>query len=114
MNWLVYEILPVDFGWEHLRTVQQTLADITSAPETISDESQKLDLSEALQFSAKWEAAKTAAREHGWEGDFRHDPRVFWLPGETKFDLAFVFKQDNNGTTYVVSPVVLPWLDALT
>jgi hypothetical protein len=34
-----------------------------------------------------------------------------WLPNESEFKHGFVLKQDNNGETYVVSPVELPWLE---
>jgi hypothetical protein len=39
---------------------------------------------------------------------------VFWVPGEAEFIYGFVFKETNNGTTYVVSPVPLPYLEVLT
>jgi hypothetical protein len=33
-----------------------------------------------------------------------------WLPYDTEFAYGFVWKQDNNGTTFVASPVPMPWL----
>jgi hypothetical protein len=52
------------------------------------------------------------AERHGWEGDFSFPARVLWLleEGSNAFAYAFVWKQDHNGTTYVVSPYPLPWL----
>ena len=45
---------------------------------------------------------------HGLEGAFREPARVLWLPEKNSH--AFVWMQDNNATTYVVSPHPLPWL----
>ena len=49
----------------------------------------------------------------GWEGDVRDGTGiyVFAVPGEeSDTEVGFVFKQDNNGTTFVISPVELPHL----
>jgi hypothetical protein len=40
-----------------------------------------------------------------------NDPVVFWVPVEDSFRYGFVFKQDNNGSTFVVSPVPMPWYE---
>lgn len=110
MTWSVYVLAPVDFGWDYLKTVAETLADIT----TNSSWSDDLPVGEIEEFMKSWEDAKNLARVHGWEGDFREDPRVFWLPSEHTFVYGFVFKQDNNGTTFVVSPQPLPSVKALS
>jgi hypothetical protein len=65
------------------------------------------------EFLALWESAKQAASDAGWDGDFRNDPVAFWLPDDTEFRLGFVIKQDNNGTTYVISPFELPNVNSL-
>lgn len=62
-------------------------------------------------FLRAWESAKEAASAEGWEGDFRHQPVVFWVPMSTTFEYGFAFKQDNNGDTFVLSPVAMPWLE---
>ena len=47
----------------------------------------------------------------GWEGDVRGRIFVFAVPGtEVNTEIGFLFKQDNNGTTFVMSPVELPHL----
>ena len=51
-----------------------------------------------------------------WGGDIRTGETiyVFALPPsgqECGMDVGFVWKQDNNGTTFVLSPRRLPWLD---
>ncbi len=61
-------------------------------------------------FIGTFYGAQIIAGEEGWEGDFRGEPRVLWLPDENCFRHAFVWKQDNNGMTFVVSPHRLPWL----
>ena len=61
-----------------------------------------------------WRHAKKAARLIGWEGDIRDGPYVFGLPGGThgtNMKVGFVWKQENNGQTFVASPFRLPWLE---
>jgi hypothetical protein len=47
-----------------------------------------------------------------WEGDITDGPYVFHLPdnGYPNFYYAFVWKQRNNGTTFIASQIELPWL----
>jgi len=57
--------------------------------------------------------AKKLARQAGWEGDMSEGPNVFGIPpGDTmpNFVMGLAWKQDNNGTTFICSPVPLPWL----
>jgi hypothetical protein len=58
------------------------------------------------------DAVRAATRLSEWEGDFSRGPCVMPIPDPDNngFQAAFVWKQDNNGTTFVVSPVALPWL----
>lgn len=58
-------------------------------------------LLEGMKFS-KW-----------WEGDLREPIKVFAVPGDGKTDVGFIWKQDNNGTTFVLSPVPLQHLESL-
>lgn len=83
----LYEIAPVDHNWNLLRKVD------------LKDEYVKNILDRA--------------REHGWEGDFTEVPRVMVLPpdnGGCDFSFAFVWKQSNNGTTFIASEIELPQL----
>ncbi len=111
MNWHVYEVSPIDYGWHHLKTVRETLEGI-ALPCEGSDPREGLDTSAAIAFLASWESAKEAATAAGWERHFRLEPRVFWLPCELEMAHGFVFKQDYNGATYAVSPVPLPHLES--
>ena len=113
MNWIVYSIGPIDHGWEHLKTVRETLPAIAAIEDEFAG-SGDINSEEVTKFLQGWKSAKDAARGSGWEGDFRHEPRVFWLPADVKFVYGFVFKQDNNGTTFVVSPQVLPAMQELS
>lgn len=114
MSWYVYsELVPIDFNWEHLPTVESVAVNLAR----IEAESQirfGKDCSAGLSYSEfidLWESAKIAATTEGWEGDFRHPPCVLWQPVDDAFRPGFVIKQDNNGTTFVVSPVPLPHLE---
>lgn len=56
--------------------------------------------------------AMALAKRAGWEGDIRQGPYVAALPnGDCESDLMIAWKQDNNGETFIVSPLLLPWLE---
>jgi len=81
---------PMDMRWEMLFPVQEWLHD-------------------GEVFATFVEAIRLMAN-HGWEGDFSAGPCVFALPDSCVARVAFAWKQSNNGDTFVVSPVELPWL----
>jgi hypothetical protein len=114
MAWSAYQLIPIDFGWELLQTAQEVAAKLAAseAEAVIDGQPGSTGVSTAKFFEDLTEARRLA-KAKGWEGDFRHghEPHVFWLPGELEFSYAFVWKQDNNGGTFVISPVPLPWLD---
>ena len=108
MDFYAYEIIPIDFGWEHCPTVEEYYASLAK------DEFHGYTRKDALaQFKRDFARAKELASDKGWEGDIRGDAHVFMVPAENEFLYGFAWKQDNNGTTYVVSPVKLPHLDDL-
>jgi hypothetical protein len=115
MTWRVYAIIPIDYGWDFLPTIAEVAGQLGK-----SEAENKMDgignSCSLAGFLQDFDTAREKAKHAGWEGDYRtgHEPRVFWLPMETEFRYAFVWKQENNGTTFVVSPCALPWLDELT
>lgn len=113
MNWFAYAVSPIDFGWGNLKTVEETARELGSTDAYVKVMGADTLLEEGPTFEdflRAWESAKEAAYAEGWEGDFRHKPVVFWVPTSTTFEFGFAFKQDNNGTTFVISPVPMPWL----
>jgi hypothetical protein len=67
---------------------------------------------------SKYEALRSKAfelaRNVGWEGDIREGPFIAGIPTDTPGDDGYImiaWKQDNNDTTFVVSPFNLPWLE---
>ena len=119
MGWIVYVVTPIDWGWEHLQSVQDVARQIAgdNAAERAGlngAEAGYYDEISVDQFLSDWQAARNLAATKGWEGDIRQGPVVFWIPDETGFRYAFAFKQDNNGTTFIVTPVKMPWLNRLT
>jgi hypothetical protein len=75
------------------------------------------DLPEAnIEHETFLRNALAAARQAGWEGDFREGPFISVLPDPNNMCSAVYvgWKQDNNGTTFIVSPFPLPHLDEWT
>lgn len=83
----IYAINPIDHDWDRM---------------TAADEHDP-------ELSAVLERAMAVSV---WEGDFQRRPRTILIPvlGYAHLIRAFIWKQDNNGTTFIASPVELPWL----
>lgn len=111
MSWHTYCIPPVDFNWSFCKTVEETALEISkNNPVNISDE-HCFQCPTREDFENDWNEAKRLARENHWDGDFARGPIVFWIPTHNTFCYGFAFKQDDDGATFVVSPVELPWLE---
>ena len=114
-NWFVYDIWPIDFGWCLLPSVNQTRSIIqkTNAGEDDGFLPAGITLE---QFDEDWRTAQIAAKACGWEGDYQPDagPVVMCIPSEGGFACGFVFKQSNNGSTFVVSGFPLPHLQSIS
>ena len=111
MPWHIYDIAPIDFGWENLKTVRETASVFLERGSLSSSRINDIDTSDLEDFLRYWKSAKDAASTKGWEGDFRNEPVVMWIPNDSEFKCGFAFKQDSNGTTFVISPVEMPWLE---
>jgi len=48
-----------------------------------------------------------------WEGDLNEPIKVFTIPCEGETEIGFIWKQCNNGTTFVLSPIPLPHLNGI-
>lgn len=107
----VYAIGPIDFGWEHLATVEDFAAKLAAIDARVRVNGWSGEFINSEMFIGLWEQAKEQAKAAGWEGDFREPPAVFFIPENSTFMFGFVIKQDNNGTTFVVSPRRLPHLE---
>ncbi|UUZ55312.1 hypothetical protein LP419_05920 [Massilia sp. H-1] len=81
----------MDHGWSFLPTVEATAVDIASREAAFMARggAAKGILGQEISiasFLSDWEDAKAAAAGSNWEGDFRHDPVVIWLPTESGFE----------------------------
>ncbi|MBM0201857.1 hypothetical protein JNW90_01140 [Micromonospora sp. STR1s_5] len=62
---------------------------------------------------AIWAVLALADSTVGWEGDMRHQPYIGGVPsGDGATDRYMVVKQDNDGYTFVISEIPMPWLEA--
>lgn len=113
-----YHISPIDMGFRFLWTVDQfrdqlRLEDIGQHATFGRLYREPITLNGLDRFELDFERAKHLARDQGWEGDFREGPFVMPVLVELEVSYAFVWKQDNNGSTFVLSPVPLPYLETL-
>ncbi len=121
MRWIMYQCDPLDFGWEHLPTVEETAEKIASLDATNTARAAQFAHAEGYHgksiraFLTDLSSVISQARgKWGKEAvDFRGPVHVLWLPQEQEFTYAFVWKVDNNGTTYIASPIRLEWLEAI-
>lgn len=104
--WHGYHVAPIDLGWNDLLTVDAYVKQYVDAGYPNSD------VKEVRQYFTTLMARieKVATESLLWEGDFREVPHIFHLPTEIEFSVGIVFKQDNNGSTFLFSPVELPWI----
>lgn len=136
--WYFYHVAPIDWLWNSLLTPeiaetilahddvaedygledeQEGQAEVEPHEMITCESDEQADAGPVESFAAQkfrrdLEAAKGFAKHAGWEGDFVRGPRVFWLPDPDSmtFRYAFAWKQQNNGSTFVVSPLPLAWL----
>ena len=112
-QWHLYTAAPMlDYNWESLATVKQTVNTISVAGECPGDTSEVgFCSSKLLVFLRHWDEARSIAAKHGWEGTCKHEPVVFWLPNVEGFEYGFVIKMSANGEAFVISPQLLPWME---
>ena len=110
-QWHLYTAAPMlDYNWESLATVKQTVNTISVAGECQDTREVGFSSSKLLVFLRHWDEARSIAAKHGWDGTCRCEPVVFWLPNIEGFEYGFVMKMSANGETFIVSPQVLPWM----
>lgn len=107
-----YHIAPIDYAWDQLKSVATTAGEMAAAEAEVAVAGvSRSEYPEVAEFLRDWEEAKSLAYSEGWEGDFRQGPVVFWVPTSDSFKYGFAFKQPNNGSTFIISPVPMPWLE---
>lgn len=103
----VHAISPIDFGWWKVPRVSQLLHDMMYRSD---------DVNEMSNLRRACDRARHAIEAHPYRsGPLSLGPCVVWLPPSEhgiEFVPAFVFKQQDNGTTFVVSPYPLEWLES--
>jgi hypothetical protein len=114
-GWTAYAVDPIDYEWDLLPTVKDVACKLAERL-VVEREQVGFTYPRLADFIEDFRHAQRLAKETGyWEGDYRpgFEPRVIWLPDPDlcRFAYGFVWKQSNNGTTFVISPQPLEWLD---
>jgi hypothetical protein len=117
MSWKAYHLKQIDNRWQFLQTVQDVAGQIarSMASERVKGNPPYWHGESLQDFWQNFDKAKALARDAGWKGDYMDassEPKVLWLPdpNDATFKYAFVWKQSQNGSTFVVSQIALPWL----
>jgi len=109
-KWNCYTTSPVDWGWNFQRDFKQLVVKLA-----IDDAENAFDIfrsSFCQELLDDFEYAKAAALDKGWEGDFAEGPKVLGIPNsDGSFSNMFVWKQKNNGTTFFITSLELPWME---
>lgn len=113
----VYVMPPIDFGWEFCQSLPWLLKRETNDLSISMDWTGKGCSSDYLDswndiavLIKKANSLIILAGKYGFDGNLVENPVLIPIPGECTFDFAFAFKQENNGTTFIVSPVAMHWL----
>ena len=106
MKLYCYHVAPIDH-WTGALTAEQLLSTFVKDFDG--------DWHAVSAFCSEMAQLEDRAQENfkkiGWEGDLRDGPYYFSVPGDSQMAIGYVIKQDNNGSTFVASPVPLPSLD---
>ena len=95
--------MPIDF-WEGWLTEDQYKSQLTA-----DDDFGRA--STIAEYEELRDEAFELARAKGWEGDIRQGPFIAGIPtGDHTTGIMIAWKQHNNGTTFIASPLKLPWL----
>lgn len=97
-DWFAYRVDPIDWHWNDIETVAKFVS--RRGAENVPE-----------QFHEALMGAGAVAYQHGWRTNMIDGPCVLWLPAPDCFQYGFVFKEANNGSTYVISPFPLGYLD---
>lgn len=110
MTWQIYLTEPLEFNWRYCKSVDETAAEIEKNYPSSETENCDYHCPTLEEFQTNWKMAKQLAQENHWNGDFKQGPVVFWIPSHGSFLYGFAFKQEEDGVTYIISPVELAWL----
>lgn len=108
MRLYCYHLPPIDH-WTGGMTPELFLASLAPSPGWLGTVAAAVEMLQELEASAQ-----AAFREIGWEGDIREGPYFFALPDEARLAVGYVLKQAAEGSTFVASPIELPWLRGIS
>jgi hypothetical protein len=106
--------------FDGLQTVEEYCGNISSAIKVSADkvfdsgkDNNKIDIQKICEILNSLEKAMYAARKEYWEGDIKQGPFILPIPDSyhSEMVLGFIWKQGENGSTFICSPIPLPWLE---
>ena len=103
-KYYIYELSPIDY-WNGCVSLAQHLMRMQHSDYFEIEEFQAEIIKIAKMFCA-------VGNMTAWEGDIKEGVYVFSVPrNEVDMLTGYIWKQNNNGTTFCVSPMRLCWLD---
>ena len=115
MIWTTYCLeSPIDFFY-NATTISEMVKHFIENRINVAFDNQSYDYEELRDFLKNYAEALQAAEEIGYDKYYpRQEPRVTWIPNNISLTPVFMFKNDNNGQTFIVSSEDLPYLDKYT
>lgn len=108
----LYTVAPIDVGWELLQEFPDSIQKKLNL--AIDEGLVDIAIKETDKMLATFHRCLEVARKHGWEGDFKSyaKPRLLCFPNPDNGNIqyGFMWKQGNNGTTFIASPFKLEYL----
>lgn len=122
MKLYMYSFCSIDRNWDRLPTVKDFIKENlfkesliyrkARSGEFYKDLSSSID--EVQHIAEVLKKCLQYAEEHMcWDNTFSQEPRIFFIPPtglSYEFDFGFAWKIENNGATYIASPIELPLL----
>ncbi len=112
-RWWIYSTPPIDW-WDGTHSLEDFVAHMArQASDPAVVEAGVHLMTRLVELGRDLADAMSGFKAAGWEGDVREGPFVFSVPAESDMQWGLVLKQDNNGGTFVASPVPMPHLHSL-
>ena len=106
-----YRVETIEITWDNLTSCDDYRKKLAIAYSAEEDRPTREEhLSALVKFESFFKSALEAARRIGSEGNFLVAPHIGFLPGNARMCAYLVWRDDDHGSTFIVSPIEMRWL----